>query len=157
VTNSYIHNSGSSEEQKDFVKSENFATVPLPFGPAKKRYSFYFSETLTGFKAGKNRDGAWKFMSWAMEPEPHYMYSKGLGCCPRARPSPSARSSRGTRRSPASSSRSVLDRQPVPRLRGLGRQARLRGRAALPAGARRQAHGREFLDKFAEVLSKNMS
>src|SRR2546427_8386369 len=27
VTNSYVHNSGSSEEQKDFVKPENFATV----------------------------------------------------------------------------------------------------------------------------------
>src|SRR5437870_13716064 len=57
VTNSYIHNSGSSEEQKDFVKPENFATVPLPFGPAKKRSSFYFSETLTPFKAGKAREG----------------------------------------------------------------------------------------------------
>jgi len=87
ITNSYIHNSGSSEEQKDFVKPENFATVPLPFGPAKKRSSFYFSETLTPFKAGKAREGGFKFMAWA-------------------RPLPSGRSSPGTRRWPASSSRS---------------------------------------------------
>src|SRR5437667_332944 len=35
----------------------------------------------------------------------------------------------------------VLDREPVPGPRRVGRQARLRGRAALPAGAGRQAHG----------------
>src|SRR5256712_4833651 len=32
VTNSYIHNSGSSEEQKDFVKPENFAPCRCPSG-----------------------------------------------------------------------------------------------------------------------------
>src|SRR5438445_7116882 len=36
VTNSYIHNSGSSEEQKDFVGVKNFATVPLPVGPGQE-------------------------------------------------------------------------------------------------------------------------
>src|SRR3989442_1271830 len=34
-TNMYIHNSGSSEEQKDFVGAQNFATLPLPIGPAQ--------------------------------------------------------------------------------------------------------------------------
>src|SRR5439155_1051299 len=33
-------------------------------------------------KGGKNREGAWKFMSWLMEPEPHFMYSKTLGLLP---------------------------------------------------------------------------
>jgi multiple sugar transport system substrate-binding protein len=82
ITSMYIHNSGSSEEQKDFVKPQNFATVPLPQGPAKKRASFYFSETLTAFKAGKNREGAWRFMSFLMEDEPHAMYCKTLGLLP---------------------------------------------------------------------------
>ncbi len=40
VTNMYVHNSGSCEEQKGFVGAQNFATVPLPVGPAKKRASF---------------------------------------------------------------------------------------------------------------------
>src|SRR5262249_15894474 len=79
VTNSYIHNSGSSEEQKDFVKSENFATVPLPFGPAKKRVSFYFSETLPPFKAGRAREGGFKFMAWGMGGGADFMDSKGVG------------------------------------------------------------------------------
>ena len=30
----FLHNSGSSEEQKGFVGEKNFATVPLPLGPA---------------------------------------------------------------------------------------------------------------------------
>jgi multiple sugar transport system substrate-binding protein len=82
ITNTYLHNSGSSEEQKGFVGEKNFATVPLPIGPAKKRASFYFSETLTAFKGGKNREGGWRFMSWLMEDEPHAMYSKTLGLLP---------------------------------------------------------------------------
>jgi hypothetical protein len=41
VTNAYIHNSGSLEEQKGFVSEKNFATVPLPIAPAKKRASFW--------------------------------------------------------------------------------------------------------------------
>src|SRR5207237_440988 len=79
VTNMYIHNSGSSEEQKDFVGAQNFATLPLPIGPAKKRTSFYFSETLTAFRNGKNREGAWRFMAWLMDDEPNFMYCKTLG------------------------------------------------------------------------------
>src|SRR5437879_11737212 len=70
VTNMYIHNSGSSEEQKDFVGAKNFATVPLPVGPAKKRVSFYFSETLTGFKHAKNSEADWRFIIRLMDGEP---------------------------------------------------------------------------------------
>src|SRR5437870_11542748 len=59
-----------------------FRSVPLPVGPAKKRVSFYFSETLTGFKNAKNREGAWRFMSWLMDDEPKFMYCKTLGLLP---------------------------------------------------------------------------
>jgi multiple sugar transport system substrate-binding protein len=82
ITNTYIHNSGSSEEQKDFVGGKNFATVPLPIGPAKKRASFYFSETLTAFKGGKHREGAWAFMTFLMDDEPKFQYCKTLGLLP---------------------------------------------------------------------------
>jgi hypothetical protein len=41
----------------------------LPIRPAK-RASFYFSETLTAFKAGKQHEGAWRFMSWLMGTSP---------------------------------------------------------------------------------------
>lgn len=82
VTSMYLHNSGSIEEQKRFVGEPNFATLPIPVGPAKKRATFYFSETLTAFKAGKNKDGAWKFMTWLMDDEQHYEYAKTLGLLP---------------------------------------------------------------------------
>ncbi len=82
VTSMYLHNSGSIEEQKKFVGEANFMTVPLPVGPAKKRTSFYFSETLTMFKAGKNKEGAWKFLTWMMDDEQHYQYCKTLGLLP---------------------------------------------------------------------------
>ncbi len=82
VTSMYFHNSGSVEEQKKFVGEANFATLPIPIGPAKKRNSFYFSETLTMFKAAKNKEGAWKFMTFLMDDEPHFDYCKTLGLLP---------------------------------------------------------------------------
>jgi multiple sugar transport system substrate-binding protein len=57
ITNMYQHNSGSVGQQKKNVGVENFATLPLPIGPAKKRASFYFSETLTAFKGARNKEG----------------------------------------------------------------------------------------------------
>ncbi|HWT81363.1 MAG TPA: sugar ABC transporter substrate-binding protein, partial [Candidatus Methylomirabilis sp.] len=82
VTSMYLHNSGSIEEQKGFVGEPNFATLPIPVGPAKKRASFFFSETLTMFKAAKNKEGAWKFMTFLMDDEPHFDYCKTLGLLP---------------------------------------------------------------------------
>lgn len=82
VTNMYLHNSGSIEEQKKFVGEPNFATVPIPVGPAKKRASFFFSETLTMFKGGKNKEGAWKFLTWMMDDEQHFKYCTTLGLLP---------------------------------------------------------------------------
>jgi len=158
VTNSYIHNSGSSEEQKDFVKPENFATVPLPFGPAKKRSSFYFSETLTPFKAGKAREGGFKFMAWAMEPEPHFMYSKTLGLLP-ARKTVAERPE--FTRDPAlagfikSFPFSIVS--PYLAHAGWGGKLDSEGVPLFQQALVGRLTAREFLDKFAEVLSKNMS
>ncbi len=158
ITNSYIHNSGSSEEQKDFVKPENFATVPLPFGPAKKRSSFYFSETLTPFKAGKAREGGFKFMAWAMEPEPHFMYSKALGLLP-ARKTVAERPE--FTRDPAlagfikSFPFSIVS--PYLAHAGWGGKLDSEGVPLFQQALVGRLTAREFLDKFAEVLSKNMS
>ena len=158
VTNSYIHNSGSSEEQKDFVKPENFATVPLPFGPAKKRSSFYFSETLTPFKAGKAREGGFKFMAWAMEPEPHFMYSRTLGLLP-ARKTVAERPE--FTRDPAlagfikSFPFSIVS--PYLAHAGWGGKLDSEGVPLFQQALVGRLTAREFLDKFAEVLSKNMS
>jgi len=158
ITNSYIHNSGSSEEQKDFVKPENFATVPLPFGPAKKRSSFYFSETLTPFKAGKAREGGFKFMAWAMEPEPHFMYSKTLGLLP-ARKTVAERPE--FTRDPAlagfikSFPFSIVS--PYLAHAGWGGKLDSEGVPLFQQALVGRLTAREFLDKFAEVLSKNMS
>ena len=82
VTSMYLHNSGSIEEQKKFVGEPNFITLPIPVGPAKKRASFFFSETLTMFKAAKNKEGAWKFMTFLMDDEPHFDYCRTLGLLP---------------------------------------------------------------------------
>ena len=158
ITNSYIHNSGSSEEQKDFVKPENFATVPLPFGPAKKRSSFYFSETLTPFKAGKAREGGFKFMAWAMEPEPHFMYSKALGLLP-ARKTVAERPE--FTRDPAlagfikSFPFSIVS--PYLAHAGWGGKLDSEGVPLFQQALVGRLTAREFLDKFAEVLTKNMS
>ncbi len=82
VTSMYQHNSGSVGQQKKNVGADKFATLPVPIGPAKKRASFYFSETLTAFKGGKNKEGAWQFMSFMLEDEPSLMYCKTLGLLP---------------------------------------------------------------------------
>lgn len=82
VTSMYLHNSGSTGQQKKNVGIDNFATIPLPIGPAKKRASFWFSETLTMFKGSKNKDGAWAFMSFLLEDEPSLKYNSTLGLLP---------------------------------------------------------------------------
>jgi multiple sugar transport system substrate-binding protein len=82
VTSMYQHNSGSSAQQKKNLGADKFATLPLPIGPAKKRASFYFSETLTMFKGARNKDGAWQFMTFMLDDEPSLMYCKSLGLLP---------------------------------------------------------------------------
>ena len=140
VTSMYLHNSGSIEEQKKFVGEANFATLPIPVGPAKKRASFFFSETLTMFKAAKNKEGAWKFMTFLMDDEPHFQYCKTLGLLPTREDL--------TKRPPYTEPayagfvgvHPLLHRQPLPGLSRVGRQAGFGGGAPVPAGVRRPAH-----------------
>lgn len=158
VTNTYIHNSGSSEEQKGFVGEKNFATVPLPLGPARKRTSFYFSETLTAFKGGKNREGAWRFMSFLMDDEPEFQYCKTLGLLP-------ARKTLADRpefaKDPAyqgfikSFPFSIVS--PYLAHAGWGGKIDSEGVPLFQQALVGKLGSREFLDKFAEVLTKNMS
>ena len=157
VTNMYIHNSGSAEEQKDFVGVKNFATVPLPVGPAKKRVSFYFSETLTGFKNAKNREGAWRFMSWLMDDEPKFMYCKTLGLLP-------ARKTLAERpefaKDPAyqgfikSFPFSIVS--PYLAYAGWGGKLDSEGVPLFQQALVGKLTAREFLEKFADMLTKNM-
>jgi len=158
VTNTYIHNSGSAEEQKGFVGEKNFSTVPLPVGPARKRASFYFSETLTAFSKGKNREGAWRFMSWLMEDEPNLMYTKTLGLLP-------ARKSLFERpefmKDPAyegfihSFPFSIVS--PYLAYAGWGGKIDSEGVPLFQPALVGKLTAKDFLDKFAEVLTKNMS
>ena len=139
VTSMYLHNSGSSGQQKKNVGAANFATLPLPVGPAKKRASFWFSETLTMFKGAKNKEGAWAV---------HELHARGRAepeIQLHARPvagAPVDPQAAGIRqRSGAGGVRAILryrHRQPLPRLSRLGRQDQLRRRAADPAGHARQ-------------------
>ncbi len=158
ITNTYIHNSGSSEEQKDFVKPQNFATVPLPMGPAKKRASFYFSETLTAFKAGKNREGAWRFMAFLMEDEPHAMYCKTLGLLP-ARKTVADRPEFAKDPALAGFIHSFPFSIVSPYLAHAGWGGKLdsEGVPLFQQAMVGKMSARECLDRFADVLTKNMA
>jgi len=140
VTNSYIHNSGLLGGAEGLRKVGELATVRCP-SPREEALLVLLLGDAHGLQGGRNATGAWKFMSWAMEPEPHYMYSKGLGLLPARRPSPSARSSRETRRSPASS-KSFPFSIVSPYLAYAGWGASSTPRACRSSSsARRQAHG----------------
>ena len=82
VTSMYQHNSGSVGQQKKNIGADKFATLPVPLGPAKTRASFWFSETLTVLSRGRNKQGAWQFMSFMLDDEPSLMYCKTLGLLP---------------------------------------------------------------------------
>jgi multiple sugar transport system substrate-binding protein len=157
ITSTYLHNSGSSEEQKGFVGPQNFATVPLPLGPAKKRASFYFSETLTAFKAAKSRDGAWRFMSWLMDDEPHFMYAKTLGLLP-ARKTIADRPEFAKDPALAGFIQSLPASIVSPDLAHAGRGGKLdsEGVPLFQQAMVGKIPAKECLDKFAEVLTKNM-
>jgi multiple sugar transport system substrate-binding protein len=158
ITNTYIHNSGSCEEQKDFVKPQNFATVPLPLGPAKKRVSFYFSETLTAFKGGKNREGAWRFMSWLMEDEPNFMYCKTLGLLP-SRRAMAARPefARDPNLAGFIKSFPISIVSPYLAYAGWGGKLDSEGVPLFQQAMVGKLSAKDCLDRFAEVLTKNMS
>jgi multiple sugar transport system substrate-binding protein len=158
ITSMYIHNSGSAEEQKDFVKPQNFATVPLPQGPARKRASFYFSETLTAFKAGKNREGAWRFMAFLMEDEPHAMYCKTLGLLP-SRKTIADRPEFAKDPALAGFIKSfpISIVSPYLAYAGWGGKLDSEGVPLFQQAMVGKISAKECLDRFAEVLTKNMA
>ncbi len=158
ITNMYLHNSGSSEEQKGFVGAQNFATVPQPLGPAKKRATFYFSETLTLFKGAKNKDGAWKFLSFLMEDEPNAVYCKTLGLLP-ARKSLAERPEFAKDPALAGFVKSFPFSIVSPYLAyaAWGGKMDAEGVPLFQQALVGRISPKEFLDKFADVLTKNMA
>jgi multiple sugar transport system substrate-binding protein len=157
VTSTYLHNSGSIEEQKKFVGEPNFATFPIPVGPAKKRASFFFSETLTMFKGGKNKEGAWKFLTWMMDDEQHYQYCKTLGLLPTRqnlsdRPPYTEPSYAGFVKSIPFSIVSPYLAYP-----GWGGKLDSEGVPMFQQAFVGQITPKQCLDKFAEMLTKNMA
>lgn len=157
VTSMYLHNSGSVEEQKKFVGEANFATLPIPLGPAKKRATFYFSETLTMFKAAKQKEGAWNFMAWLMDDEPHYNYCKTLGLLPTrqalaARPPYNGAAYDGFVKSFPFSIVSPYLAYP-----GWGGKLDSEGVPVVQQAMVGKLSPKECLDKLAEILTKNMA
>jgi multiple sugar transport system substrate-binding protein len=157
VTSMYLHNSGSVEEQKKFVGEPNFATLPMPLGPAKKRATFYFSETLTMFKGAKNKEGSWKFFTWLMDDEPHYHYCKTLGLLPTRQ----AIADRPPFSEPAYSgfTKSFPFSMVSPYLAyaGWGGKLDSEGVPLVQQAMLGKISPKECLDKLAEVLTKNMA
>ena len=157
VTSMYLHNSGSVEEQKKFVGEPNFATLPIPIGPAKKHVSFYFSETLTMFKAAKNKEGAWKFMTFLMDDEPHFDYARTLGLLPTRQ----ALLNRPPYTEPAyagfvkSFPFSIVS--PYLAYPGWGGKLDSEGVPMFQQAFVGQITPKQCLDKFAEMLTKNMA
>ncbi|HEV8661994.1 MAG TPA: extracellular solute-binding protein [Candidatus Methylomirabilis sp.] len=158
VTNTYLHNSGSAEEQKGFVGPQNFATIPLPIGPAKQRASFYFSETLTLFKQAKNKEGAWKFLTFLMDDEPKFMYCKTLGLLP-ARKSIADRPEFSKDPALAGFVKSFPFSVVSPYLAypGWGGKLDSEGVPLFQQAMVGKISAKECLDRFAEVLTKNMA
>jgi|GEM_PF-608764 len=157
VTNMYLHNSGSSEEQKKFVGAPSFVTVPIPLGPAKKRATFYFSETLTMFKASKNKDATWKFLTFLMDDDQHAHYAKTLGLLP-ARKSIADRPEFAKDPALAGFIKSFPFSIVSPYLAyaGWGGKLDSEGVPLFQQAMVGKLTAKECLDKFADVLTKNM-
>ena len=158
ITNMYQHNSGSVGQQKKNVGVQNFATLPVPIGPAKKRASFYFSETLTAFKAARNKEGAWRFMSYMLEDEPSMMYCKTLGLLPARK---SILDQPDFAKDPALSgfvnSFPFTIVSPYLAYPGWGGKLDSDGVPLIQEAMVGKISPKECLDKFADVLTKNMA
>jgi multiple sugar transport system substrate-binding protein len=158
ITSMYQHNSGSAGQQKKNVGAANFATVPLPIGPAGKRATFYFSETLTAFKASRNKEGAWQFMTFMLDDEPTLMYCKTLGLLP---PRKSIISRPEFADDPALSgflqSFPFAIVSPYLAYPGWGGRIDSDGVPLVQQAIVGKISARECLDRFAEVLKKEMT
>jgi multiple sugar transport system substrate-binding protein len=156
VTGTYLHNSGSAEEQKKALGEKNVVTLPLPLGPAKKRASFCFSETLAMPREARNQEGAWKFMTWLMDDEPNYHYCTTLGLLPTRQ----ALADRPHYRHPGyqgfikSLPFSIIS--PYRTCAGWGGKLESDGVPLLQQAMLGRIGPKECLDRFAEVLATNM-
>jgi multiple sugar transport system substrate-binding protein len=157
VTSMYLHNNGSVEEQKKLVGEGNFATLPIPIGPGKKRVSFYFTETLTMFKAAKNKEGAWKFMTYLMDEEPQFQYCSPLGMMP-SRPELTKRPPyNGPAYAGFGKSFPFASVNPYLAYPGWGGKLDSEGVPLFQQAFVGQLTPKQCLDKFAEILTKNMA
>jgi multiple sugar transport system substrate-binding protein len=157
ITSMYLHNSASAEEQKKFVGEANFATVPIPLGPANKRATFYFSETLTMFKAAKNKEGAWKFMTFLMEDEPNFYYCKTIGGLPSRQALTNQPPYTGASYSGHVKSFPIAIVNPYLAYGAWGGKLDSEGVPLFQQAMVGKISPKECLDKFAEVLTKNMA
>ena len=159
VTSMYQHNSGSSGQQKKNVGADKFATVPLPIGPAKKRASFWFSETLTMFKGAKNKEGAWQFMSFMLEDEPSLQIQHDARPAAGAQVDPRhSRNLPTTRRWPAScNSFPIGIVSPYLAYPGWGGKIDSDGVPLIQQAILGKIPAKDCLDRFAEILKKEMS
>src|SRR5947199_94071 len=111
----------------------------------------------TGFMYAKNREGAWRFMSWLMDDEPKFMYCKTLGLLP-------ARKTLAERpefaKDPAyqgfikSFPFSIVS--PYLAYAGWGGKLDSEGVPLFQQALVSKLTAREFLEKFADMLTKNM-
>lgn len=158
VTSMYLHNSGSAAEQKGFVGAQNFATVPLPIGPARKRASFYFTEGLVILKASKNKDGAWAFLTFMADDEPNAIYSQTIGSLP-ARVSIANRPEFAKNPALAGFVKSFPFSIVTPYLAypAWGGKMDSEGLPLFQQAMLGKISAKEFLDRFAEILTRNMT
>jgi multiple sugar transport system substrate-binding protein len=158
VTSMYQHNSGSSAQQKKNVGADKFATLPLPIGPANKRASFYFSETLTMFKGARNKEGAWQFMTFMLDDEPSLMYCKSLGLLP-ARKSIISQPEFAKDASLSGFVQSFPIGMVSPYLAypGWGGKIDSDGVPLIQQAILGKLSPKDFLDRFAEILKKEMT
>jgi len=158
VTSMYQHNSGSSAQQKKNVGADKFATLPLPIGPAKKRASFYFSETLTMFKGARNKEGAWQFMTFMLDDEQSLMYCKSLGLLPARK---SIISQPEFTKDPALNgfvqSFQIGIVSPYLAYPGWGGKIDSDGVPLIQQAILGKISPKDFLDRFAEILKKEMT
>jgi multiple sugar transport system substrate-binding protein len=156
VTSMVLHNSGSVEEQKKAVGEANYATFPLPLGPAKQRASMYLTETLTMFKGGKNKEGAWKFMTFLMEDENNYEFAKALGLLPARKSLTNRPPYTGPSYAGFVKSFPFSIINPYLVYPGWGGKLDSEGVPLFQQAMVGKLSAKECLDKFAEMLTKNM-
>ena len=110
------------------------------------------------FKAAKSKDGAWKFLAFLMEDEPNAIYCKTLGLLP-ARKTIADRPEFAKDPALAGFIKSFPFSIVSPYLAhaGWGGKIDSEGVPLFQQALVGKLPAKEFLDKFAEILTKNMT